>query len=450
MAPIYAIWALSRITGHYAIWTQLTFIGILVMCCMIVFLVRYAHPRLRRRQEYTDNLSRVLRENLTGIYVIRANNAEKLQEEKFEKENTVLTVNERKAHHGMGLMRPTIQLTSNLLAAGIYVSGAYLIQQAGAAEQLTIFSEMIAFTSYTANLIQSFMNMNIALNMYPRAAVSSERILEVLSRQSTIKDPARPVSPEPLGTLAFQHVSFTYPGTHQEVLKDVSFAVEKGKTLGIIGSTGSGKTTLMNLIPRLYDVSGGTVLVDGVDVRAMSQQDLRSRIGYASQQAVLLSGTVDYNVQYGPSKQPLSTKEALDIAQASEFVDSMPGGQQAEVARGGANLSGGQKQRLSIARAVRRHPEFYLFDDTFSALDYKTDRALRTALRKQTAGVTTILVSQRIETIRDADEILVLDQGQIAGRGSHAELLRSCPVYREIARTQLPEEEVSGDGEGSL
>jgi ATP-binding cassette subfamily B multidrug efflux pump len=441
MAVIYAVWALAKIAGHYAEWTRLTILAMVFMWAIIIFLILYAHPRLRRRQEYNDRLSRVLRENLTGIYVIRANNAEAYQENKFEQENEVLTTSERKAHHAMSLMRPSIKFTSNLLMAGIYITGASLIAAAGAADQLLIFSRMVVFTSYTSNLIQSFMNLNGALNMLPRADISAHRILEVLSQPSSIQDPADPVSPPPHGTIAFEHVSFSYPGSRLKALDDISFQVEAGKTLAVIGSTGSGKTTLVNLIPRLYDAQAGRVLVDGVDVKNMRQKDLHSRIGYASQKAILLSGTVDSNIRYGNPEPRMTTRKALEIAQAWEFVQKMDKQEQASISRGGANVSGGQKQRISIARAIARTPEFYIFDDTFSALDYKTDHALRAALKKETAGVTTILVSQRIETIRDADEILVLDEGKIVGHGTHSQLLKTCPLYQQIAATQYSEQE---------
>ena len=273
MAVTYAVWAMGKIANHYPAWTKLTVIAMVFMWLIIIFLINYAHPRLRKRQEYTDRLSRVLRENLTGIYVIRTNNAEDYQEQKFEHENDVLAESERKAHHAMSLMRPAIKFTSNMLMAGIYLTGASMIAAAGAAEQLTVFSSMVVFSSYTASLIQSFMNLNGALNMYPRAAISADRIKEVLSHSPSIKDAADPVSPAPEGCLEFRHVSFTYPGTRRKALDDISFKVEKGKTLAIIGSTGSGKTTLVNLIPRLYDADEGEILVDGVDVKNIAQRD---------------------------------------------------------------------------------------------------------------------------------------------------------------------------------
>ncbi|WP_102342411.1 ABC transporter ATP-binding protein [Galactobacillus timonensis] len=439
MAVTYAVWAMVKIANHYPAWTKLTVIAMVFMWLIIIFLINYAHPRLRKRQEYTDRLSRVLRENLTGIYVIRANNAEDYQEQKFEHENDVLAESERKAHHAMSLMRPAIKFTSNMLMAGIYLTGASMIAAAGAAEQLTVFSSMVVFSSYTASLIQSFMNLNGALNMYPRAAISADRIKEVLSHSPSIKDAADPVSPAPEGCLEFRHVSFTYPGTRRKALDDICFKVEKGKTLAIIGSTGSGKTTLVNLIPRLYDADEGEILVDGVDVKNIAQKELRSRIGYAAQKATLLSGTVASNVHYGKHESKMDTHQALEIAQAAEFTDRMEGKDDAPIARGGSNVSGGQKQRISIARAILRTPEFYIFDDAFSALDYKTDRALRAALKKETAGITTVLVSQRIETIRDADDIIVLDEGRIVGQGTHSQLLKNCSLYQQIAATQYTE-----------
>jgi ATP-binding cassette subfamily B protein len=329
---------------------------------------------------------------------------------------------------------------------GIYVVGASLIVHADAGSRLGIFSDMVVYTSYAAILIQAFMDMNMAFNQYPRAAVSAERILQVLDRDTAVKDGSG-ASLQGSGRLEFRHVSFAYPGGREDVLHDISFTAEPGTTTAIIGATGSGKSTLVRLIPRLYDADSGEVLLDGAEVRKMKLADLHDRIGYASQRAILLTGTVRSNVEYGDNGRgkpgEAGVRKALEIAQAASFVSEMDGDIDAVISRGGTNVSGGQKQRLSIARSIAWKPEIYVFDDSFSALDYETDRALRQALKQETAGITTILVAQRIGTIRDADRILVLDRGRIVGEGTHQQLLKSCSVYQEIARTQLSREELA-------
>lgn len=447
-APFMVVWALIKIAGGYWQWELVTIIAVVIMTIMIVFLMTYAHPRLRKRQYYTDNLSRDLRENLTGIRVIRAYNAEKYQEAKFTADDKILTDNERKAHHGMSLMRPEISLVNNLMMVGIYVIGAYLIAAADTGSRLLIFSDMVVYSSYAAILIQAFMDMNMAFNMYPRAAVASERVLEVLNTNTIVKDGSSRLSEEaPKGTLEFDHVCFHYPGSREDILQDISFKVEKGKTLAIIGATGSGKSTIVNLIPRLYDAQSGRVLLDGKDVRSLTLKDLHDRVGYASQRAILLTGTVRSNVEYGDNGKVKTGEEgvrrAIRIAQAEKFVSEMDGGIDAEITRGGTNVSGGQKQRLSIARSIDWQPEVYVFDDSFSALDYQTDQQLRQALKKETAGITTVLVAQRIGTIRDADDIIVLDDGRIVGEGTHEQLMKNCQIYQEIAHTQLSAEELA-------
>lgn len=444
--PFTAGWALFKISTRYWQWTAMTAATVALVSCVVIFMIIYAHPRLRRRQQMTDDLSRTLRENLTGIRVIRAYNAEQYQQAKFEQANDVLTDNEIKAHHAMSLMRPSIKFANNFLTVGIYVIGAYLIANTVGSEQLDIFSDMVVFSSYAAKLLQSFMNLNMVFNQYPRAAVSAERIQQVLSTKPTIIDgPAAEVAKG--GRLEFKNVSFRYPNTSTDTLHDISFTAAPGQTVAFIGATGCGKTSLVQLIPRLYDCNGGQVLLNGVDIREYSQQALRNLIGFATQRAVLFSGTVKSNVAYGdngaakPDEKDVT--DSIDIAQVTEFVSQMKQGIDSFVARGGSNLSGGQKQRLSIARAVCRKPEIYIFDDSFSALDYKTDRQLRNQLKTKTAGVTTILVAQRIGTIRDADKIIVLDDGAIVGQGTHQQLLKECRLYQQIAQTQLSQEELA-------
>lgn len=444
-APFMVVWALIKISGRHWQWTALTGLSVVIMSCVVGFMMVYAHPRLRKRQQYTDDLSRDLRENLTGIRVIRACNAEPFQEAKFDHDNDILTVNERKAHHAMGLLRPTIKFINNALMVGIYLIGAVLIASSDPSDQIAVFSDMVVYSSYAAILLQAFMDLNMGFNQYPRAAVSAERILQVLQAKPEEEDGIEQC-PKQGGTLEFQHVSFRFPNTRADVLSDISFKVNAGTTTALIGSTGSGKSALINLIPRLYEPQSGKVLLDGVDIKKMSLKTLHDRLGVASQKAILIKGTVASNVAYGDNDQPGRTEKeirhALDIAQASEFVNAMDGTIQATIDRGGTSVSGGQRQRLSIARAVCWKPELYLFDDSFSALDFETDRKLREAL-KNDRRITSLIVAQRIGTVRDADEILVLDAGRIVGRGTHMELMRSCKVYREIARTQLSEEELA-------
>jgi len=446
--PFMAVMAFIKIWGKHRQWITLTFISVALMMALILFLMMYAHPKLRMRQTYTDNLSRILREELTGVRVIRAYNAEDLQKKKYDHANEVLTVSERKAHHAMRLMMPMVRFINNALMAAIYITGAYIIVEANAGDRVSIFSDMIVYSSYAAILIRSFMDLNMVFNQYPRASVSAERILAVLDTESSVKDGDHPITEtKEKGKLEFRNVSFRYPGSSENVLEDISFTLEGGKTLAIIGATGSGKSTIVNLIPRLYELEQGEILVDDVNINDLSLDVLRSKVGYASQRAILFTGTVKSNVGYGDNlKHKPSDEEvwqAVDIAQARDFVEEKENGIDSVITRGGTNISGGQKQRLSIARSVAWKPEIYVFDDTFSALDYATDRKLRTALKEKTKGVSTLLVAQRIGTIRDADQILVLDEGKIVGRGTHQELMKNCQVYREIAQTQLSEEELA-------
>lgn len=442
-APFMAVWALLKISGRHWQWTALTVCSIAAMGAVIVFMVLYAHPRLRRRQKYTDEISRILRESMTGVRVIRAYGAEGAQQEKFDRANQILTDSERKAHHAMSFMRPTVRFMNNALMVGIYLTGAAIIASSPSQDRIGIFADMVVYSSYTAILIRAFMSLNMALNQYPRAAASGERILEVLDTPSAPPPALSPGMPAEPGTLEFRNVSFRYPEASDDALRGVSFTVRPGTVTAVIGATGSGKSTLVKLIPRLYEPSEGQILIDGEDIRAMTLFRLHSLIGYASQTAVLLKGTVRSNVAYGDNGRERSSeavRRALETAQASAFTDAI-GGLDAPVSRGGSSLSGGQKQRLSIARAVCWKPEIFLLDDTFSALDFRTDRELRAALRREHASV--LVVAQRISTIMNADQILVMDRGRIADRGTHEQLMQRCSIYREIAESQLYGKEIA-------
>jgi len=443
-APIMVIWALYKMSTKQWEWTALTAGAVVMVIGTVAFVITYAHPRIRKMQGFTDDLNAVTRENMTGIRVIRAYNAESYQQNKFEAANDRLTRNALAARRAMGVMNPVMRFTNNGLTVGIYCIGIFLIASAGALEQLEIFSNMVVFSTYASKLLMAFMSLNMIFMMLPRATVSAGRINAVLETAPKIIDGERTEGLEgERGTVEFRNVSFRYPGAEEAILRNISFKAERGQTVAFIGATGSGKSTLINLIPRLYDATEGEVLVDGVNVREYTQEALHDKLGYAPQKAVLFTGTVRSNVSYGMKEEvEEQIKHAVQIAQAEEFVTAMDGTYDAAIARGGMNVSGGQKQRLSIARAVARKPEFYIFDDTFSALDYKTDRILRGELKKHTGGTTTLIVAQRIGTIRDADKIIVLDEGCIVGEGTHDELMKSCRVYYEIAHTQLSEEEL--------
>jgi len=450
--PISVTVALVKIWGKHWQWTSLTAGAVCVVIGIVFVVIKYAHPRFRRMQEFTDQLNKATRENLTGIRVIRAYNADKYQESKFEEANNRLSDNMLQAQTVMSFTGPVMRFTNNALTVGIYLIGAYLIGRTlGTPDALVTFSEMIVFSNYASRILWSFMNLNMIFNMIPRAAVCAERLNAVLECDPEIKDGNEKNGLEgQVGTIEFRNVSFAYPGTEGNVISDISFTANKGDTVAFIGATGSGKTTLVNLIPRFYDVTEGEVLVDGRNVKEYDQHALRELIGYAPQTAVLFTGTVRSNVTYGTTGEGTeegevnkALEEAIEISQSKEFVEKMEKTYDAMITRGGTNVSGGQKQRLSIARVVYRKPEIYIFDDTFSALDYKTDRVLRSALKEKTEGVTTLIVAQRIGTIRDADKIIVLDEGKVAGMGTHSELMKSCQVYREIAYTQLSEEELA-------
>lgn len=447
-APILLVWAICKISNKQWQWSVATAGAVLIILVVMLLAVILVLPKFQIIQRLTDNLNRVTRENLTGIRVVRAYNAESFQEGKFEKANEELTSANLFANRIMALLTPTMAFVSSGISLVIYWIGAYLIDAAEMTERLTIFSDMVVFSSYAMQVIMAFTMLTMMFIMLPRVMVSVRRINEVLDTKIRMENGT--ASGEDLsceGEIEFRGVSFRYPDAGGDMLKDISFAAHKGETVAFIGATGSGKSTLVNLIPRFYDATEGAILVDGVDVRDYSQTALRNKLGYVSQKAILFSGTVESNVSYGDNGQSTpqsgAVAEAISMAQASEFVEKMAGGLSARIAQGGTNVSGGQKQRLSIARAICRQPEIYIFDDSFSALDYKTDRILRTALDRKLKNATKLIVAQRIGTIRNADKIIVLDAGKIVGMGTHEELMKDCSVYQEIARSQLSEEELA-------
>ena len=437
-APIMAIGAIVKMSGKSGELTLLTFAGVLVIVVFVLFIYIVAVPRFKSIQKLTDRINKVTRENLTGLRVVRAYNAEAYQEEKFDKANTAVTKTYLFVNRVLSLMQPVMQIVMNGLSLGIVWLGAMLINT-NALELPT----MMSFTMYSMQVILSFLMLIMVFIFMPRASVSSKRINEVLSTKNIINDPETPAADTGIkGELEFRNVSFKYPDGDGYVLKDISFKAEKGQTVAIIGSTGSGKSSLLNLIPRFYDVTEGEVLVDGVNVKEYRQEELHDKIGYVPQKAVLFSGTIDSNLRFG--KEDATREElakAVEIAQANNIIEKK--GYGGNVAQGGQNMSGGQKQRMSIARAIVKNPEIYLFDDSFSALDYKTDRLLREAINKNIKDATNIIVAQRIGTIKNADRILVLDDGRVVGDGTHEELLANCSVYQEIAHSQLSKEELA-------
>ena len=447
-APVMAIWALCKISTKNWQWTASTGVAVVVLLSFVGVCVAIALPKFKKLQSLTDGLNRVTRENLTGLNVVRAYNAEGYQQKKFDAANDELTRTQLFANRTMGTMMPGIQMVMNGLTLAIYWIGAYLISNAQMFDKLTIFSDMIVFTQYAMQVVMSFMMLVMIFVLLPRASVSAKRINEVLDMPLSIKDGTRESAPDGKeGEIEFRNVSFRYPDAEKDVIENISFTAHKGETIAFIGATGCGKSTVINMIPRFYDATQGEVLVDGVNVKEYSQAALRNKIGYVSQKAVLFSGDIKSNVAYGDNGTAGFTnddvKNAIEIAQAKEFVDKTEGGIEAYVAQGGSNFSGGQKQRLSIARAICRHPEILIFDDSFSALDYKTDRVLRDTLNKTCADATRLIVAQRIGTIRDADKIIVLEDGKIAGMGRHEELMKNCEVYRQIAYSQLSKEELA-------
>ena len=446
-APILAVWAIIKIAGKSWQWTTATAVAVGILLIMISIIVIVALPKFKKIQSLTDNLNRVTRENLTGLRVVRAYNAEDYEEEKFNKANLELTNTYLFTTRLMAMMMPVMSLIMNGLNLSVYWIGAYLIASAGMMDKLVIFSNMIVFSAYAMQVVMAFMMMSMIFIMLPRASVSARRVIEVIDTKPSITDCRVSASPPELsGEVEFRNVGFKYPGAAEYVLKDVSFKAHRGETVAFIGSTGSGKSTLINLVPRFYDATEGEVLIDGVNVKDYKLKELHNKLGYVPQRAVLFSGTVKSNVAYGdngkgqPSEDDI--KNALDIAQAAEFVEKMDGQYDAPISQGGINVSGGQKQRIAIARAINKKPEIYIFDDSFSALDYKTEQKLRSALKKETANTTSLIVTARIGTIKDADRIVVLDQGKVVGIGTHKELMESCIVYREIAYSQMTREEL--------
>ncbi len=448
-APIMAVMAILKIVDKSWQWTLSTGVAVIVLLIVVIICVSLCMPKFKRLQSLTDDINQVTRENLTGLNVVRAYNAEGYQEEKFEKVNKDLTETHWFTSKTMAFMMPTIMLIMNGLSLAIYWIGAVLINDAQDLQgKFSLFSDMVVFSSYAMQVVMSFMMLVMIFIMLPRASVAAKRILEVLDTEPSIEDGTRDTFPVMKdGEVEFKDVSFKYPDAEEYVLEHISFSAKKGETIAFIGATGCGKSTAINLIPRFYDVTDGEVLVDGVNVKEYTQEALHNKIGYVSQKAILFSGTITENVAYGENGKAPATQDdivmAVKVAQASEFVEKKDQGYDGYVAQGGSNFSGGQKQRLSIARAIARQPEILIFDDSFSALDYKTDRILREALRKECKNATKIIVAQRIGTIRDADKIIVLDDGQIAGMGTHDELMKNCEVYQEIAYSQLSKEELA-------
>ena len=445
-APILAVWAIVKILGKSWQWSVATLIAVVILILMLVIVTLFVMPKFKKIQDQTDTLNRVTRESLMGLRVIHAFNAEKYQEDKFENANAQLTKTQLFTQRVMSIVGPTMTLVMNGLNLSIYVIGAFLINAAGTVEKLTLFSDMVVFSSYAMQVVMAFMMIAMIFFMLPRAVVSAKRIGEVLKTEPEIKEGTFDGATQQTGTVEFRDVCFKYPDASEYVLKDISFKVNKGETVAFIGSTGSGKSTLINLVPRFYDATSGEILVDGVDVKDYKLEKLYDKLGYVSQKAVMFHGTIKSNVSLGKAngKTPddESVEKAIEIAKASEFVNAKKDGVNSPITQGGTNVSGGQKQRLSIARALARKPEILIFDDSFSALDYKTDRELRENLKTNLADTTCLIVAQRIGTISNADKIIVLDEGKMVGQGTHKELLENCPVYKQIALSQLSKEEL--------
>ena len=455
-SPIMAVWAICKIAGKGFEWTVATGIAVVVLMAAICVIMFFVMPKFKAMQRLTDNINLVARENLTGLRVVRAYNAEDYQEAKFTKANKELTDTQLFTNRAMAIMMPLMNTIMNGLMLAVYWIGAYLIDAADLTDKLTTFANMVVFSSYSVQVIMSFLLMSMVFVLWPRADVSAQRVLEVIDTKPLITDGTHTEGePGKQGEIEFRNVSFTYPDSRKAMLEGISFTAKKGQTVAFIGSTGSGKSSLINLVPRFYDATQGQVLVDGVDVRDYTLKALRDKIGYVPQQSFLFKGTIASNVSYGDKSGSKSGSEeagtdadmanvrkACEVAQATEFVEKKDNTYESSIAQGGSNVSGGQKQRLSIARAVYRHPEILIFDDSFSALDFKTDRAVREALAKEAKDSTKLIVAQRIGTIMNADCIVVLDQGKVVGQGTHEELLDNCDVYRQIAQSQLSEDEL--------
>lgn len=444
-APLSAIWAISKIAGKSWQWSTVTGIAVVILLSMIIAVMTVVIPRFKLIQKLIDRINGITRENLTGIRVVRAFNAEKYQEKKFAKTNDKLTDTQLFNGRLLSVLSPTMYLVMNGAALAIYIVGALIIQNAAVGDRLDIFSDMIVFSTYAMHVIISFLMVALVLMLMPRAQVSAGRINEVMATKINIKDGEFDDETAETGTVEFRNVSFKYPDAEEYLLRDISFSAKKGETVAFIGSTGSGKSTLINLVPRFYDATDGEVFVDGVNVRDYKQTALRKKIGYVSQKAVIFNGTVETNVAYGDNelKNEDGIRKAIRVAQAKDFVEKMDKKYKSHIAQGGTNISGGQKQRLAIARAIARKPEIFIFDDSFSALDYKTDAALRRDLKKHTGDATNLIVAQRIGTIMHADKIVVLDEGKCVGIGTHQELMKNCDVYKQIALSQLTKEELN-------
>lgn len=447
-SPITAVWAVTKILNKSWEWSTITGIAVLILLSVVVVLIAVVVPKFKIIQKLTDKINNVTRENITGVRVIRAFNAENYQENKFSKVNKDLMSTHLFTQTRMAIIQPTMYLVLNGLTLTIYFVGAILIKNAMFANKLTLFGNMIVFSAYAMQVIASFLMLAMIFMILPRAEVSAKRINEVLEKEPSIKEGNFDGETKEKGTIEFRDVSFRYPDADEYILKDIDFKANKGETVAFIGMTGSGKSTLINLIPRLYDATVGEVLVDGVNVKEYKEEALNNKIGYVSQKAVLFDGDVNFNVSFGQSKKEITDKkikEAIKVAQAKDFVEDMDDKYESHIASSGTNISGGQKQRLSIARAIARDPEIYIFDDSFSALDYKTDSTLRKELNEYTKDATVLIVAQRIGTIMNADKIIVLNNGEVAGTGTHKELLKTCKIYKEIALSQLTEEELENE-----
>ena len=446
-SPVMCVWAITKIINKNVEWSLLVLAGVVILLVTIGILLKIVYPRFEKVQKLIDKVNGVTRENVTGIRVVRAFNAEEYQENRFDKVNNDLTNMQLFNQKCFAILDPIMNIVMHFLTLGIYFIGAYLIEAAHMVDKITLFSNMVVFSSYGMQVIMSFLMLAMIFMILPRASVSAKRINEVLDEELSLKDGTLDGNEAlEVGTVEFKNVSFKYPDASEYVLKNISFKVNKGETVAFIGSTGSGKSTLINLIPRFYDATEGEVLIDGINIKDYKLKELHNKIGYVPQKAVMFTGSVKSNVGYGSVNGTKPTlgkiKEALDVAQASSFVKNMDGEYEAHIAQGGTNVSGGQKQRLSIARAIARDPEIYIFDDSFSALDFKTDATLRHTLKEYTKDATSLIVAQRIGTIINADKIVVLNEGECVGIGTHKELLKSCKIYKEIALSQLSKEEL--------
>ena len=446
-SPVMCVWAITKIINKNVEWSLIVLAGVVILLVTIGILLKIVYPRFEKVQKLIDKVNGVTRENVTGIRVVRAFNAEEYQENRFDKVNNDLTNMQLFNQKCFAILDPIMNIVMHFLTLGIYFIGTYLIEAAHMVDKITLFSNMVVFSSYGMQVIMSFLMLAMIFMILPRASVSAKRINEVLDEELSLKDGTLDGNEAlEVGTVEFKNVSFKYPDASEYVLKNISFKVNKGETVAFIGSTGSGKSTLINLIPRFYDATEGEVLIDGINIKDYKLKELHNKIGYVPQKAVMFTGSVKSNVGYGSVNGTKPTlgkiKEALDVAQASSFVKDMDGEYEAHIAQGGTNVSGGQKQRLSIARAIARDPEIYIFDDSFSALDFKTDATLRHTLKEYTKDATSIIVAQRIGTIINADKIVVLNEGECVGIGTHKELLKSCKIYKEIALSQLSKEEL--------